>query len=397
MPSSTSACLPERAPDPAPRCLRLASLLALPLFAGLTGCRAFPISLFVPGETLNVLETSEFVERLDGAELDRALARRFGVSPAPAGGSPPAPGGVRRVDLLPEPGPFAPEALNEGDHPALWDLESGDLLLAKNRKPQSLGQTLSFTDFTYYGHMAVLAREEGRLVVYESWPRLALLRTAEVFADRFEGGVQRVPFGRFLERYETIEVVRLEPLDGRHDLGARLALAARESLDEGIRYDPHHAPDDPALSCSEYVAYLIRDKLGAELELRTRTITENPSMRALLASLGFRTDGYIVPESFSELDQASPIALFTQHPNRAAYLGNLYAYRALHAHFEAGESISSYLGVHPLRLVRFRSNVSDFLEATQSYVEAHPHVSSETLERELQAMIELFFRPRVLD
>jgi len=369
-------------------------VLALPLLAGLTGCRAFPISLFVPRETLNVLETSDFVERLDDAELDHALARHFGLSPSLEDVAPHLSRDLYRVDLLPEIGPLSPQALNEDNHPALWDLEPGDLLLAKNRKPQSLGQTLSFTDFTYYGHMGVLAREDGELVVYESWPRLVMLRTADVFADRFQGGVQKVPFGQFLERYETIEVVRLVLLDGRDDVGASLARAARETLDEDIRYDPHHDPDDPAMSCSEYVAYLIRDKLEAELQLRARAITKNPSMQALLGSLGFRTDGYIVPESFAELDQAFSVAVFTHHATRAAYLGNLYAYRALHTHFEAGASISSYLGIHPLRLVRFRRNVVDFLAAAQSYVEAHPYVSLETLERELQAMTELFFRPR---
>ena len=212
------------------------------------------------------------------------------------------------------------------------------------------------------------------------------------------GGVQRVPFGEFLERYETTEIVRLEFFDGSPDFGERLAQAARDSLADDIRYDPHHDPEDPAMSCSEYVAHLIEHELASEIALREHRVTTNPSMQSLLGSLGFRTDGYVVPESFAELENAEPIAIFSHHPTRGAYLANLHAYRALHSHFESepeGESsIASYLGIHPLRLVRYRRNVIDFFEAARAYVEAHPHASQETLRRELQAMVELFFRRR---
>ena len=368
----------------------LRTLLKWALLLGLlSGCRAFPISLLVPNETLDALETSEYVENLDPDEMDSLMAERFGLDTSAA---PKKPRGVHRLDFTPESGPHRAEKLNSAYHPATAGLHSGDLLLAKNGRPQSLGQTLTFKKFTYYTHMGILAREGGRFYVFESWPRLHLLAATDNFAARFRGGVQKVSFNEFLERYETIEVVRLPQRIFGADIGERLVAAAKESLDENIRYDPHHDPDDPAMSCSEYVSYLLEDKLGYTLALSRRQVTENTSMRRLLSSLGFRTDAYVVPEAYRELPHAQAIALLSHQPSRAAHLGKFYAYQALHEHFVANSSISSYLGIHPLRLVRYRTNVENFVNRAILYAETQGSENPEKLRRDLRAMVKLFFR-----
>ncbi len=375
--------------SPTPIFLVRALLRSVLLLGLLGGCQTFPISLFVPDETLATLEHSEYVEKLDQDELETLLAQHFGLLAATRSQDDK---GVHRLDSMPESGPHRNEELNSAFHPATRGLRSGDLLLAKNSKPQSLGQTLTFEDFTYYSHMAILAREGGRYYAYESWPRLHLMAAADQFAERFRGGVQRVPFADFLERYETIEVLRLSRDSFGADIGERLSDAAKDSLQENIRYDPHHDPNDPAMSCSEYVSYLIEDKLGRSLTLRRRTVTQNPSMQSLLSSLGFRTDAYVVPESYSELPDTETVALYSHQATHASYLGKRYAYQALHEHFVSNSSIASYLGIHPLKLVKYRRNVKDYLRWAVAYSEAHAGEDPDSIRRDLRAMVELFFR-----
>ena len=368
---------------------RVAILALAAALAG--GCRSFPLSLVVPDATIETLERSDYTEDPLPRALDARLRDGFGVGLARHAA--PAPG-IRRLDAHGAGGPYRPPELTAAAHPAITDLRTGDLLLAKNKKPQSLGQTLALAEFTYYDHLGVLVRDGEELFVCESWPRLRLLAFADSFAERFQGGVQRVPLGDFLERYETVELVRLSPERFGPDFGPRLGAAARASLDAGIRYDPHHDPGDPALSCSEYVTWLIEDVLGHELALRMVETTPNPSMRTLLDSLGFRPHAYVVPDSFRELAGSRTVALFSHDRSGPAHLGRRAAFRTLFEHFRRNTEVGSYLTVDPLRLVRYRRNVEAFLECAAAFAEAHPALDEAGVRRELGGMVELFFRPR---
>lgn len=351
----------------------------------LAGCRAFPVGLYVKSDVLDILERSEYEEDLPRAEIAREMSALLDYEGGPAEIESRS---FHRVDLEEAVGPFQAAALEHCDHPALAGLLPGDLVLAKNKKPQSLASTLTIEAFCLYDHAGVLAFEHGRPFVYECWPRLTFFPPARDFASHFRGGVRRTPLGTFLGRYETVEFFRLPDAEKNE----RVVRGARESLDEHIAYDPRHDPDDPALSCSEYILYLLVDKAGYAVDLTPYRVTDNASMRAAMTSLGFRTDAYLMPDSFARLPGATSVGMLSRHDSLSKVVATRCAYEALHHHFATHTELGSYLTVDRWHLVRYRKNVEDFLAWTLGYFEENPTADRERIHADLDTMLPIFFR-----
>ena len=296
-------------------------------------------------------------------------------------------GVFHRLDLAPPGGPYRTRRIEGSRHEALAGFETGDLVLAKNKKAQSLGSCLTLAEFAYYDHMGVLAFENGRAYVYEAWPRIDLVSRAPDFASRFTGGVFRTPFSDFAVRYETLEVVRLPDAERN----AAAARAARGSLAEDIDYDPHHDPEDPRLSCSEYILYLFEEHAGYDLAIEPIPMAANPSLRELVASLGFHTRSYVVPDAFLEVEGARSAGVLSRHPTAGELLGSRAAFQALHAHFAAHSEVGSYLAFHPTRLLRYRANVEAFLGWARAYGATRAFAGLETVRGDLERLLPTFF------
>ncbi len=363
----------------------LAPLLAL----ALAGCRSFPVGLYVPDSTLEALSRPEYEEHLGRRRLERELRASFGYRGGPRE---PSAETYFRLDLDPPLGPLSASACARAGAPAVRGLRPGDLVLAKNPRAQSLGTTLTFEPFTFYDHLGVLAERSGALVVCESWPRFHPFGSAPDFASRFRGGVRARPLPAFLQRYETLEFVRL-PDEMRN---AALARAALSSLDEGLEYDPHHDPEDPSLSCSEYLLHLL-ERAGYQPPSGPRPVSPDPSLRQLLASLGFARDAYYVPEQFAELPGARTVGTISRHSTRAGVLAQRCAFELLHEHFAAHSRVSSYLAIQRFTLLRYRDNVRLFLGYALGYSRERGLTDPEELRGELGRMLPLFFRPRAAE
>lgn len=363
------------------RAFRATTALAASVLAA-SACSTWPIGAVVADETIEVLERAEYVEHLEEAEIAREMHERFGYDGGPKGlGS----ARYHRVDLD-DPGSFHPRSLDDLDSRAVEGLRSGDLVLAKNLNPQSLGSTLSVQDFCLYDHMGVLCIEHGQLWVVESWPRLFFLTFAENFAARFSGRVRRVPLSSFARRYETLEFLRL-PDPQRNEM---LAAAAHASLTENIAYDPQHDPDDPALSCSEFVIHLV-EQAGYDFDLSPVPVSQNESMRRLMTSLGFRVDaGFYMPDLFLGVDGARSVAILSRRDSLSEVLATREAFEALHAHFHANSQVGSYITYDNWRFIRFRENVESFLEWSSGYFAQNPSTDVQEIRRELDAMLPIF-------
>ena len=353
-----------------------------------------PASAVVAPEVIEVLEENAFLERIDEHELARDLEALLGVEVEPQRVRA---GRYWRVDL--ELGPLAPLDLDRPRSAALEGLRSCDLLLAKNAKAQSLGTTLSLEAFTFYDHVGLLELDEnGRPWVYESWPRISLKPLGPVFAGRFGGEVARIPLSDFVRRYETVECIRLGGMDeGESAAVLRRARAAREHR---IEYDPFHDADDPRLSCSELLVHLLGEAVRDGGALTPAAVSRHRSVRRLLTALGFRTDPYLVPDSFAALPGATSVGTLSRHRDRAGLASVAVAYELLHAHFLASDAdvgIGSYVAFDRWQLVRYREATRSFLDLAAGLAAAlgpWDQRSEARLRSDLTRTLPLFFRRR---
>ncbi|HED65274.1 MAG TPA: hypothetical protein ENJ09_06945 [Planctomycetes bacterium] len=305
-----------------------------------------------------------------------------------------------RVDLDSGPlelrGPRGERPLDRADAAALVGLRTGDIVLAKNAKPQSLGSTLSLVRFTFFDHAGLFVEEDGRAFVYEARPRLSYHPSAPDFASRFRGGVHRSTFTEFLERYEALEFVRPAASEDPHWAEA-VAARARESLDEGILFDPHHDPADPRLSCTEYLEYLFEGAGNQVPRLAPVEVSANPSLLRMLRSLGFQTRAYAVPDSYRELPGARVVGLFARHRTRAEFEAIEEGYRALHADFHSRGSaarIGGYLAFDRWHFVRYRRRTELFLRFAVGLAVDRTD-GEEDLARELRELLPAFVGTRL--
>ncbi len=347
-----------------------------------------PVSLVVDASTVRELERTVFVEGLDEGRVRTAVRTWL-----PFTGEPLATDPERYWRCDRSVGPFAPTDLVAGAA-ALDGLASGDLILAKNDKPQALGTTLTLSRFTLYTHIGLLEIDaQGTPFVHESWPTIRLLSLAPSLAARFSGKVARVPLAAYVARYDTLSFVRLAGLDAQAVRGvleeARLARA------EGVAFDPHHDPDDPRLSCSEYLERLLTRGAGLELVLDPIPVCARASVQALVGGLGFRTLGYVVPDAFARQPGAREVGVLSRLPSEGAVRASNEAYRVLHAHFMAaddGVGVGSYVRYDRVRLVRFRENVAAFLAWSAAYGDSAQELDGERLEADLKRLLPAFFQ-----
>jgi hypothetical protein len=350
----------------------------------LLSCRAFPLGFYVPGEVLDALGETHYVEHLDEAALARELDRRAGVVVEPACTERSR---YWRLDREPVLGPLRCEDFDSSSSAASAGLASGDLVLVKNARAQSLATTLTFGEFTFYDHMGVLVERAGRWLVCDSWPSFQPFSKADDFADRFRGGVRGTPLERFLAHYETVLVVRL-PDEPRNAL---LASAALASLDDAIEYDPHHDPTDPRLSCSEYILMLF-ERAGLAAPAAPRPVSQQPQFCALLRALGFPCKAYFVPDQFAALPGAESVAWISRHPTPGRARAVEVAFELLHERHEREGRIGDLLCAEGFGFLAYRANVAHFLRWAEGWAAARGLEAHEDLRAELRSLVPLFFR-----
>jgi hypothetical protein len=368
---------------PAPASGARKLVLAVLAVLASAACRAFPVGMYVPDAVLDTLARTPYVEELDERALARELARRAGWPIAPAD-LPRA--RYWRLDEEPARGPLAPAAFDARAGAATVGLASGDLVLVKNGRAQSLGTTLSLAEFTFYDHLGVLVERDGLWQVCDSWPSFHPLGKSQDFAARFRGGVRATPLSRFLAHYETLLFVRVADPAG----AARLAAAALDSLDQGIEYDPRHDERDSRLSCSEYLLALF-ERAGLARPPHPRAVSASAELRALLAALGFPTRGFVVPDQFAALPGARAVAWVSRHdtPQGARSVEAVFA--RLHARFARGEPLGAFLAVDRYRFLRYRANVAQLLRWAEGWARARGCAERARLEQELEELMPLFF------
>lgn len=367
-------------PSPTP-----AAASALAALLLLQGCGTFPASLYVEDPVLEELSRTRFTEHVNETALGFQMSARLGYE---AGRVPLCEARFRRLDL-PELEAFDPEDADFVGSPSTQGLCEGDIVLAKNKKPQSLATTLAFRDFTFFNHQGLLVWEEGRFFVLESWPKLDLFGSAPDFAGRLRGHVQQVALSEFLARYEIVEFYRLPDAEAN----ARAVVAARALTAERIPYDPYHDPARPGLSCSEFMA-LALERAGYALELTPRPIADNPSVRRTLTSLGFGNQGYVVPDDFAQQPRETRVGWMSLHATAAEDLTIREAYRLLHERAGENAPYGEHVGLDPWHLLRYRENVVAFLEWAKGCVRAHAASEPAEIRALLERMHPIFFEER---
>ncbi len=321
----------------------------------LGGCGTFPIRYVAGKRALEELQRTSLpaadfdeppsaLRELVGDEVERlALGERF----------------FRRYDLDPEVG-VLPKHLRALDSAPTRGFLTGDLVLAKNAKAQSLAMSLALAEPTYWDHLGVLVARDEEWFVYESEPDVRLLGSFPDFASRFQGEAEPTRFDRFADRYEAIAVVRLS-------LGTRLGAfvdAAVASADEGLRFDPYHDPERPELGCSEYVEELLR-RAGTAFALAFTPPTACASPARAMRSLGFRQGPYLMPGAFLALNGARTIAVLARHERESQWLALRAAHEWLWQRQRATTPLGDLLSIHPTRLFRYSERSRAFLEWTK--------------------------------
>ena len=368
----------------------LRPVFALLLLAGLlpgVACGTFPLSLYVDDDVLEELADSRFRDEVDEGEIAAALHRRLGgnIERVPLRGR-----GFYRADLAPG-ASFPVAAVDDLHGPEMTGLASGDILLAKNQKAQSLATTLAFEEFTFFNHLGLLAFEDDRAWVYESWPKLHLIGTSPDFVSRFRGHVKRIPLHDFLKRYEPVEVVRLPDAERN----ARAAMAARQSIERDIPYDPHHDPNNPGLSCSEYIEMLFFEEAGYPFTIAPCAFGRSASFARLSHSLGFRTSAYVVPDAFADLAGARVVGVLSRHRSLGEVQALRTAFAVLHARDDADNApTGNYLAAHPWRFLVYRAPTLAFLEWAKGIARACPSLTADEQRAAIEELYDLCFRPR---
>jgi hypothetical protein len=334
---------------------------------------------------VEVLARTDYVEDLDDGEVARAMKKLFGYV-----GNPEARRAAlfHRLDLGDPRGPFRPEALDPRESPGMAGLASGDIALARGGSPHAFGVAMALKEFCYYGHAGVLAVEEGRFWIYESWPNLDASTASADIVSRLRGTVWRIPFSDFARRYETIEIVRL-PDAARN---ASIVPGAQATLGEGIVFDPHDDPNDLALSCSEYVIEVLDRKAGYDLDLRRVALKNDPALRRLASALGFRTESFAVPDAFAEVRGARSVGTISRHPTASAALAGRLADEFLYEHYRKTGNLGNYLAFELQGFLRYRRNVQDFVRWSQAYLRQRGITDPEAIRRDLKIMAPVFFR-----
>ena len=367
-----------------PRALR-SILGALLLLAG-GGCGTFPLSLYVDEAVFDELERTSLRTDVSEAEIAAGMADRLGHV-------------GERVPLLAEEyhrvdrsgvGPFLPPEVDDPSSPAVAGLASGDVILAKNSKAQSLASTLVLVEFTFYDHLGLLAIEDGGVFVYESWPKVDLFCRAPDFVSRYRGRVRRLPLSEFLERYETVELVRFPDPD--RNLAA--LAAARESVTRDIEYDPYHDPNGPELSCSEYLEMLLVEGGGYAWRFPRRAVGRNLAIDRTSRMIGFRTPDYIVPDVFMDFPGTRPVGVISVHSSSSEVLAIHEAFAVLHARDRPDAPAGNHFTVHPWHFLVYRDETLAFLEWSKAYFRDHPSSDPRAIRGVVEEIYEICIRPK---
>lgn len=327
---------------------KTAALLLLGLFAS---CKSFPASLYVDPVVLEELERSRFYPDARDTQISGHMGVHLDYDLGPWEGE------LQEDRYYRLPGPvegILPKNFEPIETTWSAGLAEGDLVLAKSLKAQGLAMTMFFEDFCFFNHVGVLVKHQDRWHVCESWPEFDKWSTTRSFAARYSGEVMRVPLGEFLERYESVQIIRVaSPEEGRV-----LAQVARESLAEPALFDPYHDPTNEELSCTEYVCELLD---AAQLDSPgTVSITNNRFALRAAYSLGYERSYYLVPDEFARMDGAQHVAWISRFDRRADILIQRECYRTMHEEFQVDGRLGDYLKPSSFSLMGFRPTVEAF-------------------------------------
>lgn len=356
---------------------QLQAALAVASLGALSGCASYPVRLYVDSEALAEIERTRFDERPDSEAVTRRVGERLSFA---AEVLPPTAADFHRIDR----GQAERLSLWEaGAVDSTWtsDLKVGDLLLAKNGTGRSLGAKLSFAEFAFHDHAAILMRRGDRWNVVESYPSFRVFGFFPDFAARFRGKIVRTSLEDYLRRYEVLTVVRLA--DGR---GEELAARAQAALTEGIRFDPYHDPSNDELSCTEFVLEMM-NRAGASFEPAAIPVTRNASMRRLLNLVGYRLDGYVLPDRLGEAPGSTVIARFSRHTGVAEAKAYEVAHRLLLEWMDEDALAGDCLDVDGSHLVRADERTDLFLGLARSFAQAHPTATEDELRQGLGVIL----------
>ena len=350
---------------------------------GLAWRAEYPAAWYAPAHARRALAKSTWIEFLDAADVRARMRAEFDFE------GPPRRALGRTWWRLDEDSvlPFESHELDRHESAALRDLRDGDLVVARHSRAQAYGTSLALAEFTWFNHMGLVAIEDGRVVIYESWATLSRLGPSQDFASRFQGGARRTPLVEFLREYEELSFLRLTDAER----GGAWAEAARNSLERGIRFDPHHDPNNAELDCSEYVLALAQE-IGLALDPPRVASTPNPAVRALQQSLGFHDREYVVPDAFFSLPAAQGVTRLSRHPSLERSFVAREAARLLQGLVGQSGQASDLLAFDRWRLLRLRRNARSFLDWADAYFAAHPGPDLALLHSKLRQMLPIFFR-----
>ncbi len=367
-----------------PKALRSIPGILLLLVGG--GCGTFPLSLYVDEAVFDELERTNLRTDVSDFEIAAGMSDRLGYE-------------GERVSFLGEVyhrvdragiEPFPPSEVDDPGSPTVAGLVSGDVILAKNPKAQSLASTLAMMEFTFYDHLGLLAIEDGGVFVYESWPKVDLLCSASDFVSRYRGQVRRISLSDFLERYETLELVRFP--DPARNLAA--VAEARDSVTRDIEYDPHHDPNGPELSCSEYLEMLLVEGGGYVWKCPRRAVGRNLAIDRTSKMIGFRTPDYIVPDVFLDFPGVRQVGVISIHSSSSEVLAIHEAFSVLHARDHPDAPAGNHVTVHPWHFLVFRDETLAFLELTKAYFRDHPSSDPAAIREVVEEIYEICIRPK---
>lgn len=319
------------------------------LLLALASCRA-PISWIAPSQAIDSLLT-DTLPAFDEDALEERVHARYGDH-------------LERVKWMESGWRVLQEV----------ELQTGDLILVKNRKAQSLATSVGLAEATWFDHSGMIeVTEEGAFVI-DSWPAVELLVDVDTFVDRFQGGGRVQTITDFLSDYHHAYVLRPQS-------GGELAVARAKGLVEaGLEFDPRHNPTNPAMSCVELLEY------GLERTLRWVPVSEVEDVSRVRLALGWDVNGFLTPDLFLEQADLVPVGEFGRHRSSVEARALREVWFEIHRYSQRpGSSMGDWIGFDRFFLFGWKPRVKALLEWSVAIVRDDPTVDPVELARFLVA------------
>lgn len=230
-------------------------------------------------------------------------------------------------------------------------LRSGQIIVADSYNAKSVLMTLSLRDFTTFTHSGVLAIENGRPVVYETYADTRFWHKGPP-TDAMKGTAQRSTLAQYVEGFGHVEIYDPpERLDRR-----ALVRFARESYRNGVPYDPYFSPGRRSYYCSELVAYAL--EAGGGSPSRTKG-HGNESLARVRRWLGITADAFYSPDVL--IENSNYRGAITRFGSRTTYRAYRAAKREIHRRFTEDQKLGNVFYLAGLR-PKLREPIRAFID-----------------------------------